>query len=413
MKKELLKSIGNVSSTMAKIERRIDLRSDTVTRPTTAMRQVMAAAEVGDAVIDIDPTTNELEERTAALLGKEAALFMPSGSMTNQIGIRVHCQPGDELLCDYNAHVYVYEQGAFAQLSGLVAHTVHGRDGILDVDQLRSCVRGGDDHSVRTRLICLENTHNRGGGRIYPLDKIEAIGEWARKQQLKMHLDGARLWNAVAATGIPEKTWADSFDSVSVCFSKGLGAPVGSCLAGSADFIRKAKRARKLFGGGMRQSGILAAAALYALEHHRDRLVEDHRHARQLAAAVEKCDGLKLVPESIDTNIVIFSIDPRLRQRPSSSISFKLAIFTRWPLRAKTSEWSRILTSRRLKLTRPVTRSVAWQVRGVSGESRLSDCLNFAFRVSSCRLREVGFFASFFVSGPTTKHYVSTSTQHF
>lgn len=297
---------------MAKIERRIDLRSDTVTRPTSAMRQVMAAAEVGDAVIDIDPTTNELEERTAALLGKEAALFMPSGSMTNQIGIRVHCQPGDELLCDYNAHVYVYEQGAFAQLSGLVAHTVHGRDGILDVDQLRSCVRGGDDHSVRTRLVCLENTHNRGGGRIYPLDKIEAIGEWARKQQLKMHLDGARLWNAVAATGIPEKTWADSFDSVSVCFSKGLGAPVGSCLAGSADFIRKAKRARKLFGGGMRQSGILAAAALYALEHHRDRLVEDHRHARQLAAAVEKCDGLKLVPESIDTNIVIFSIDPRL-----------------------------------------------------------------------------------------------------
>jgi threonine aldolase len=297
---------------MAKIDRRIDLRSDTVTRPTHGMRQAMAAAEVGDAVIDIDPTTNELEERSAALLGKEAALFMPSGSMTNQIGIRVHCQPGDELLCDYNAHVYVYEQGAFAQLSGLVAHTVHGRDGILDVDQLRSCVRRGDDHSVRTRLVCLENTHNRGGGRIFPLDKIEAIGHWARKQELRMHLDGARLWNAVAATGIQEKTWAESFDSISVCFSKGLGAPVGSCLAGSADFIRKAKRARKLFGGGMRQSGILAAAALYALDHHRERLIEDHVNARQLAAAVQKCDGLKLVPESIDTNIVIFSIDPRM-----------------------------------------------------------------------------------------------------
>ncbi len=272
----------------------------------------MAAAEVGDAVIDIDPTTNELEERTAAMLGKEAALFMPSGSMTNQIGIRVHCEPGDEFLCEYSSHIYVYEQGAFAQLSGLVAHTVHGRDGILDVEQLYSCVRVGNDHTVRTRLVCLENTHNRGSGRIFPLANIQAIGDWARKQQLSMHLDGARLWNAVAATGISEKTWADSFDSVSVCFSKGLGAPVGSCLAGSTEFIRKAKRARKLFGGGMRQSGILAAAALYALDHHRERLVEDHRNATTLAETIQKCDGLTLVPESIDTNIVIFELDPSM-----------------------------------------------------------------------------------------------------
>ncbi len=313
MRKELLKSIGSALSTMAKTEIRIDLRSDTVTRPTSGMREAMAKAEVGDAVIDVDPTTCQLEERTAELLGKEAALFMPSGTMTNQIGIRIHCQPGDEFLCDYNSHVYVYEQGAFAQLSGLVAHTIQGCDGILDVDQLKPSVRaGGNDHTVRTRLVCLENTHNRGSGRVYPLDKIQAVSAWASGQDLQMHLDGARLWNAVAATGINAKAWADSFDSVSVCFSKGLGAPVGSCLAGCRDFIVKARRARKLFGGGMRQSGILAAAALYGLDHHRDRLVEDHRHASRLAEAVRRCDGLKILPASIDTNIVIFGVDPKL-----------------------------------------------------------------------------------------------------
>ncbi len=290
----------------------IDLRSDTVTRPTAAMREAIASAEVGDDVIDIDPTTRKLEEATAELLGKEAALFMPSGSMTNQVGIRVHCQPGDEFLCDYNAHVYVYEQGAFAQLSQLVAHTIHGEFGVLDVEQLRPCLRLPNDHSVRTRLVCLENTHNRGGGRIYPLDKIRVICDWARENGLKMHLDGARLWNASVATGISEKTWAAGFDSVSVCFSKGLGAPVGSCLAGDTEFIGRARRARKLFGGGMRQSGILASAALYGLTHHRERLAEDHVHAQLLADAIRKCDGLTLVPEKVDTNIVIFQIEARL-----------------------------------------------------------------------------------------------------
>lgn len=297
---------------MAKIDIRVDLRSDTVTRPTPAMRAAMAAAEVGDDVVEFDPTTRNLEERTAELLGKEAALFMPSGSMTNQIGIRVHCEPGDEFLCDYNAHIYVYEQAAFAQLSGLVAHTIHGRDGILDVEQLRPCVRVASEHTVGTKLVCLENTHNRGSGRIFPLDKVQAISDWARSKSLKMHLDGARLWNAIAATGIDAKTWADSFDSISVCFSKGLGAPVGSCLAGDSAFIKKARRARKLFGGGMRQSGILAAAALYGLDHHRERLVEDHKHAARLAECVADCKGLSLVPEKIDTNIVIFSIDPAM-----------------------------------------------------------------------------------------------------
>jgi threonine aldolase len=297
---------------MAKTDNRIDLRSDTVTRPTPGMREAMAAADVGDDVVDFDPTTRRLEEITAALLGKEAALFMPSGSMTNQIGIRVHCEPGDEFLCDYNAHIYVYEQGAFAQLSGLVSHTLPGRDGILDLEQIQPAVRAGNDHSVRTRLICLENTHNRGSGRIYPLEKIQSISTWARSQGLKMHLDGARLWNAIAATGIDAKTWSDPFDSVSVCFSKGLGAPVGSCLAGDRDFIKKTKRARKLFGGGMRQSGILAAAAIYALDHHRQRLVEDHRHATQLARTIRELNGLSILSESIDTNIVIFKIEPQL-----------------------------------------------------------------------------------------------------
>jgi len=276
------------------------------------MRQAMAEAVVGDDVIDIDPTTRQLEETTAAMLGKEAALFMPSGTMTNQIGIRVHCQPGDEFLCEYQSHVYLYEQGAFAQLSQLVAHTVHGEFGVLDVEQLRPCLRMESDHSVRTRLVCLENTHNRGSGRIFPLDKMTAISDWARQHGLKMHLDGARLWNAAVATNIPEKTWAAGFDSVSVCFSKGLGAPVGSCLAGSEEFIRRARRARKLFGGGMRQSGILAAAALYALEHQYRRLAEDHTHARLLANSIGKCEGLSLLPDQIDTNIVIFRIDPRL-----------------------------------------------------------------------------------------------------
>lgn len=272
----------------------------------------MASAEVGDDVIDIDPTTRRLEETTAALLGKEEALFMPSGSMTNQVGIRVHCEPGDEFLCDYNAHVFVYEQGAFAQLSQLVAHTVHGDFGVLEVEQLKPCLRQANDHSVRTRLVCLENTHNRGGGRIFPLEKITEICRWARENELKTHLDGARLWNAAVATGISEKTWASGFDSVSVCFSKGLGAPVGSCLAGSSEFIRRARRARKLFGGGMRQSGILAAGALYAIENHRERLVEDHSNAKLLGDAILRCDGLNLVPDRIDTNIVIFQIEPKL-----------------------------------------------------------------------------------------------------
>jgi threonine aldolase len=287
----------------------IDLRSDTVTRPTPGMRAAMQAAEVGDDVFRDDPTVIRLEERVAALLGKEAAVYVPSGTMSNQIGIHAHTQPGDELLCDVNCHLYNYEAGGPAVLSGVTCRTVEGDFGILDVTQLEGKVRPTSDHMVRTRLVCLENTHNRGGGRIYPLEKIEAISAWARSAGLLRHLDGARLWNAVVATGIAPATWAGHFDSVSVCFSKGLGAPVGSALCGPRDFIARARRSRKLFGGGMRQAGVIAAAALYALDHHVERLAEDHRHAQVIARAIADTPGLRLVPPEVETNLIWFEID--------------------------------------------------------------------------------------------------------
>jgi threonine aldolase len=290
----------------------IDLRSDTVTKPTPAMRAAMQAAEVGDDVMHEDPTVNRLEERVAALLGKEAALYVPSGTMSNQIAVKVHTQPGDELLCETTCHIYNYEAGGPAVLSGVMCRTLEGDYGILDVSQLEDKIRRVDDHLVRTRLVALENTHNRGGGRVYPLDKIRAISAWARSHGLLLHLDGARLWNAIVATGIPAAEWARHFDSVSVCFSKGLGAPIGSALAGPRELITRARRIRKMFGGGMRQAGIAAAGALYALEHHVDRLAEDHRHARILAQAIADTPGLRLDPPEVETNLVWFAVEPEL-----------------------------------------------------------------------------------------------------
>jgi threonine aldolase len=290
----------------------IDLRSDTVTRPTPGMRAAIAAAEVGDDVFDEDPTVNRLQERVAALLGKEAALFVPSGTMSNQICVKVHTQPGDELLCEATCHVYNFEAGGPAVLSGVTCRTLEGDYGILDVSQLGDKVRPVNDHLVRTRLVCLENTHNRGGGKVYPLEKIQAISSWARQNGLLMHLDGARLWNAVVASGTPAAEWAVNFDSVSVCFSKGLGAPLGSALAGTREFVTRAKRVRKLLGGGMRQVGVAAAAALYALDHHVERLAEDHRHARVLAQAIADTPGLRLDPPEVETNLVWFEVDPEL-----------------------------------------------------------------------------------------------------
>ncbi len=269
----------------------------------------MTEAEVNDDVIDVDPTVDRLQKTIAEMLGKEAAMFMPSGTMTNQVAVRLHCQPGDQLICEEGCHVYNYEQGGFAQLSNVIARTVPGSNGILNVDQLRGLIQPDNEHAVRTRLVCLENTHNRGGGVILPIDGVEAICDWASENSLATHLDGARLLNAVVASGIAADRWAKKFDTISICFSKGLGAPVGSALVGSKDAIHVMRRHRKLFGGGMRQSGIIAAGALYALENNIDRLADDHAAAQVLAESVRKSDGLTLDPEQVDTNIVIFRID--------------------------------------------------------------------------------------------------------
>jgi threonine aldolase len=289
----------------------IDLRSDTVTKPTPPMLEAMFRAEVGDDVIDIDPTVAELQSRTAELLGKEAAIFMPSGTMTNQIALRCHCIPGDEFVCEAQCHIYNYEQGGFAQLSGLVSRTIEGEYGRLAPQQIKGVKRKEDDHIVCTRLFCLENTHNRGGGTVYSLALTQELCEIAKSQGLTTHLDGARLFNAQVAAGVSAKAFCEPFDSVSVCFSKGLGAPVGSCLAGSRDMVRKAKRIRKLFGGGMRQAGYLAAAAIYALEHHVERLAEDHDNAKCLARAIAKMTHFEPFTTEPETNIVIFHVAER------------------------------------------------------------------------------------------------------
>jgi threonine aldolase len=290
----------------------IDLRSDTVTRPTPAMRAAMAAAEVGDDVFGEDPTVRRLEERVAEMLGKPAALFVPSGTMGNQIGVRLHCQPGDEFLCDGDCHIYFYEQGAYAQLFGIAARPIPSGDGVLTVDHLKDLVRRDNVHYPLTRLVCLENTHNRGAGRVLPFDGVAAISQWAKSEGLARHLDGARLFNAVVASSISASRWAEHFDTISVCFSKGLGAPIGSAIVGPAEAIARAKRHRKALGGGWRQAGIVAAGALYALEHHVERLAEDHANAQIIAGAVREIEGLELDPPHVDTNIVIMRVDPRL-----------------------------------------------------------------------------------------------------
>jgi threonine aldolase len=288
----------------------IDLRSDTATRPTREMRAFMASAEVGDDVFGEDPSINKLQEKVAAMFGKEAALFVPSGTMSNQIGIKAHTQPGDEMLIEATSHVYVWEAGGPAALSGVTCRIIEGDFGVLTVEQLHDKIRPTNDHYVRTRIVSLENTHNRGGGRVYPIELIREIREWTSQNGLILHLDGARIWNAIVASKIPGVEWGKLFDSISVCFSKGLGAPVGSALLGTKEFIAKAKRIRKLFGGGMRQGGIIASGALFAIENHIERLAEDHRNAQILAQAIKDTPGLRLEPEYVETNLVWFEIDP-------------------------------------------------------------------------------------------------------
>ena len=287
----------------------LDFRSDTVTQPTEGMREAMATAELGDDVFGEDPSVIALQQRTAELLGKEAALFVPSGTMSNQIGVRLHCGAGDEFLCESFCHIFNYEQGAYAQLSGIAAFPVEAAEGLPRVEQLEGRIRPDDPHLTRTKLLSLENTHNRWGGRVLPYDEVADLCRWAHDNGLATHLDGARLFNAVAASGISATDWASHFDTVSVCFSKGLGAPVGSAIVGPRELIKHALRVRKLFGGGMRQAGVIAAAALYALDHHVERLVDDHRCAQLIADAVGGCDGLHVRGGRAETNIVIFDVD--------------------------------------------------------------------------------------------------------
>ena len=286
----------------------IDLRSDTVTRPTPAMRRAMAQAEVGDDVFGEDPTTRRLEETVAELLGKEAALFVPSGVMGNQLAIKVHTRPGDEVILEENYHIVHYESGAPGVLSGVQLRTVRGHRGILHADDVRAAVRPGFYWEPQTRMVSLENTINRTGGNIYPLEAIHEVAAVVREHHLAFHLDGARLWNASVATGISEADFARPFDTVSVCLSKGLGAPVGSVLAGTKTLIQQARRYRKMFGGGMRQTGILAAAGLYAIHHHRERLADDHEKARRLAAGLAEIPLFELNPAEVETNIVMFDV---------------------------------------------------------------------------------------------------------
>ncbi len=284
----------------------IDLRSDTVTKPSAAMRAAIANAEVGDDVLGDDPTIRKLETYVASLLGKEAAVFMPTGTMTNQVAIRCHTEAGDEVLCDSTAHVYNFEAGAPAAISGVMIRHLHGERGIFSAKQLANALRPNNLHYPPTKLVVVENTSNRGGGSIWPLETVREIHDLCANTRLAMHLDGARLWNACAATQIPESDYAKFFDSVSVCFSKGLGAPIGSALAGTKTFIERARRFRKMLGGGMRQAGIIAAGALFAVENNRNRLCEDHRNAQLFAQRIAQNDSIELIPEKIETNIVIF-----------------------------------------------------------------------------------------------------------
>jgi threonine aldolase len=286
----------------------VDLRSDTLTRPTAGMRAAMAAAEVGDDVYREDPTVNALEERVAELFGHEAALFVPSGTMGNQIGLRLVCEPGQEVLGDADAHVLTYEMGAAAALFGLSSRTVvSGADGggtgiagRLSAAQLIAQVRPhGDWHLTATAAIAVENTHNRGGGLVQPLEELQELYDWSRGAGVAVHLDGARIFNAHVASGVPLSTYGRLADTASVCLSKGLGAPIGSVLVATAERIATARLWRKRLGGGMRQVGVLAAAAQYALDHHLERLAEDHEHARLLA------ERLDVDPATVETNMVV------------------------------------------------------------------------------------------------------------
>ena len=287
----------------------IDLRSDTVTKPSEAMRRAMANAEVGDDVFGEDPTVIALQEKVAQLLGKENALYVPSGVMSNQLCIKAQTEPGDEIICEQDAHIFNYETAAPALISAVQVKTLPGIHGVIRAEQLTTAIRPKAYYMPRSQMVCLENTHNRSGGTIYPLDEIKKISEFAHAHEMLMHLDGARLWNAWVASGIHPKEYAQYFDSVSVCFSKGLGAPVGSAIVGNAALIERARKWRKVFGGGMRQAGVIAAGALYALENNVERLKEDHEKARVFATSVSAVPKLSIDMEAVQTNIILVNVE--------------------------------------------------------------------------------------------------------
>lgn len=287
----------------------IDLRSDTVTKPTAAMRRAMAEAEVGDDVYGEDPTVNRLEAMVAELLGKEAAVFVSSGTMGNLVSVLSHCGRGDEMILGDRAHIFRSEQGGAAALGGVQPHTIPNRpDGSLDLAEIEAAIRSDNEHYPVTRLVCLENTHNFCGGRVLPVAYMDEVGDLAHRRGLQLHVDGARLWNAAVALNVAPARLVRNADSVSVCLSKGLGAPVGSVVTGSAAFIHRARRNRKIVGGGMRQAGVIAAAGIVAVSEMVERLADDHANARTLAHGLAAIDGIHIEPETVETNLVFFDV---------------------------------------------------------------------------------------------------------
>jgi threonine aldolase len=285
----------------------IDLRSDTVTRPTAAMRKAIAEAEVGDDVFNDDPTVHKLQDRVAQLFGTEAALLVPSGTMANQIALHAHGRPGDEVIIGKDAHCWRSEAGALAAIAGL--QTFMTADATFTADDVRAAYKGGDDpHLSLTRVVAIENTHNAGGGLCWDLARLAEVIDAAHGLGLAVHLDGARIWNAAIACGVPERELVQGVDSISACLSKGLGAPIGSVIAGRRDFIQRCRKLRKMYGGGMRQAGILAAAGLYALDHHRARLADDHANARALAEHLAGARNVRIDPARVQTNIVMIEL---------------------------------------------------------------------------------------------------------
>lgn len=296
----------------------IDLRSDTVTKPSPAMREAMARADVGDDIYGEDPTVNRLQEVGAAMVGKSVALFVPSGTLGNQLCLRAQAEPGREVIVEHSSHIVRYEQGAAAALAGVQLHWVPGRQGLMTAEQVEAAIRPKDPHSIQSALVCIENTHNAGGGTVYPLSLIQAIRTVVSAHGLPMHLDGARLFNAVVASGVSAQEYARHFETVTFCLSKGLGAPAGSLIAtDDRVLLERLRRFRRMYGGAMRQAGILAAAGLYALEHNIERLAEDHANARRLAARLQQIPTVSITPATIETNMLFFDVQSKNLSMPA------------------------------------------------------------------------------------------------